>query len=152
MIARSLRAILTELSDGAPIARGEHFDTVVTALECFLPEVLAEIHHEWRREGFDGVLPLRARRVNQLEAEMVGHCILISDQTVAPFHLRLQIDRQRDDVSWLELRVGQRAEGGMVRSPYDHPSASAKLLQILDQTVDRIHWAYQVIYGERRAN
>lgn len=150
IIAHSLREILAELPDGGSIGRDKRFDAVLSALGYFLPDVLAEIHHEWRREGIDGVLSLRVRRVSEIEAEIAGHCILISDQTIVPCHLCLQIDRQRDVVSWLELRLGQRGECGMIRSPYD-PSASAKLYQLLDQKVDRIHWAYQVTYGERRS-
>lgn len=123
---------------------------MLSSLEYFIPDVLAEVHYEWRREGLDGVLPLRARKVSELEAELVGHCILISDQTVVPFHLRLQIDPSEDKVSWLELRLGQRGERGMMRTPYDTLPASGKLLQVLENATDRIQWTYEVTYGERR--
>lgn len=150
VIAPSLRAILIKLPDGGHIARDERFGAVLSSLERFLPEVLAEIHREWRRESFDGVLPLRARRVSEIEAEVIGHCILLSDQTIAPFHLCLQIGPLKDEVPWLELRLGERGDRGMVRLPYHFPRASTRLLQALENAGDRIHWAYQVTYGEKR--
>ena len=151
IVSRSLRGILAALPAGGLIQRDERFNDVLSALEYFVPEVLAEIHHEWRREGLDGVLPLRARKVSELAAELVGHCILISDQTVVPVHLRLQIAPGEDKVSWLELRLGQRGERGIVRTPYDALPASGKLLQVLENSENHLDWAYQVTYGERRS-
>ena len=90
---------------------------MLSGLEFFIPQVLAEIHPEWKHESLDGFYPVVARKTGEGEAEIFGLCILISDQTTTPFHLRLQSSPSSDEVSWLECRLGEAGEHGMVRTP-----------------------------------
>jgi hypothetical protein len=81
--------------------------------------------------------------------EIAGHCILISDQTLAPFHLRLRIaPGDANEISWLELSVGERGANGMVRQPYNS-GATSKRTYALPQRLAKIDWAYQVTFGDR---
>ncbi len=148
-LSRSIRAVLADLPDGARIPDSEEFREVNLGLEYFLPEVLREIHPEWRHESLDGIIPLVARRTRQGEAEIVGLCILISDQTLTPLHLFLQIAPSVDEVSWLECRLGEKGKHGMVRTPYD--KMSSKRLYALEGNADGIEWVYKVTFGERRS-
>jgi hypothetical protein len=149
-ISRLLRAILTDLPNGANIVDSEQFRGVLSGLEYFVPEVLGEVHPEWNYEGLDGILPLVARKTRQGEAEIFGLCIIISDQTVTPIHLSLQVSSSVDAVSWLECRLGEAGPHGMMRTPYELLNSTSKRLHALECRSDMIDWVYKVAFGERR--
>jgi hypothetical protein len=149
-ISRSLRAILADLPSGASFADSEQLPDVLTGLEYFLPVVLGEIHQEWKQEGLDGVLPLAARKTGDGEAEIFGLCIILSDQTLAPLHLHLQIADFDEEISWLECRLGERGQHGMMRTPYCELTAMKKRLHTLEGRADLIDWVYKVTFGQRR--
>jgi hypothetical protein len=121
----------------------------LTGLEFFLPQVLAEIYAEWNHESLDGILPQVARKTGNGEAEIFGLCILISDQTLTPLHVRLQVAASNDEISWLECRLGKHGKNGMVRTPYSS-SAAAKRLHALGGKPELIDWVYKVTFGPRR--
>lgn len=150
-ICRSLRTVLAGLLHGASINDSEHFREILSGLEFFLPhQVLNEVYCEWDHESLDGIIPMLARKTGEGEAEILGLCILISDQTLTPVHIRLQIAASTDEVSWLECRLGERGKTGMVRVPCDSHEALAKRIYALDRKQDRIDWVYKVTFGERR--
>ena len=146
--AHWLRAVLAPLDDGSPIYQSEEFKNALVGLEWFIPEVLGEIHPEWNDESLDGILPAYARKIAAEELMVAGGCILISDQTVVPMHLRLKIGTSADQITWLECRLGERGDDGkMKRMPYD--SWSAKKLMAAAEELDSIDWVYKVKFGER---
>ena len=150
-ISRSLRAILDDLPIGASVPDSVQFREVLSGLEFFLPhQVLSEIYPEWNQESLDGVLPLVARKAGEGEAEIFGFCIIMSDQTLTTLHVRLQVATSSDEVSWLECRLGERGEHGMVRTPYSNPSALTKRLHALQWKPDLMDWVYKVTFGHRR--
>lgn len=150
-ISRLLHEILANLPNGASVADSVQFRDVLSGLEYFLPAVIKDRHPEWKYESLDGILPLVARKTGQGEVEIFGECILISDQTLTPLHLRLQVSETGDEVSWLELRLGQLGEHGMVREPYQSPTTAAKRVYSLsDGKADTIEWVYKVTFGVRR--
>jgi hypothetical protein len=148
-ISRSLGTALADLQNGANIADSEQFRDVLSGLEYFLPEVLGEIYSEWNWESLDGVRPLVARKTGKREAELFGLCVIISDQTLTPLHLRLQAAAFNDEISWLECRLGERGEHGMVQTPYHSASAITKRLYALEGRADLIDWVYKVTFGQR---
>jgi hypothetical protein len=149
-LSRTLRPVLANLPVGANIVESKQFREVLSGIEYFLPEVLGEIYPEWTQESLDGVIPLVARKTNDAEAEIFGLCIIISDQTVTPLDLRLQVAVANDEISWLECRLGERGEHGMVRTRYDSLNAAAKRLHALEWKADLIDWVYKVTFGEKR--
>jgi hypothetical protein len=147
ILVRSFRSILADLPTGFEIEESAEFRSALNALEFFVSEVLSEIHSEWRGEALDGVIPLTSRKTGEREVEILGLCILLSDQTVTPIQLRLQIAPASDEVSWFECRLGERGREGMVRTPYERRS---KRLYALEGRTDSIDWVYQVTFGDRR--
>ena len=142
---RRLRAVLAELPTKADIPPSP--ENNYPALERIIPEVLAQVHHEWRHESLDGILPLTERKTNDLEIELCGHCILISDQTLVPLRLQLALSPSKDEIAWMELRLGQIGrDGTMIRTPYrtDNLKLGAALKP-------EIRWAYHVGFGDRPA-
>lgn len=150
LISRSLRAALAELPNGADIPKSEKFQTFLTGLECFIPSVIGEIHPEMAGQSGDGVLPIIARKTGDGEVELFGHFCFIADQTLTPIHLKLQLADSGDEISWLECRLGQRGEHGMLHTPYDPSSAVSRLLNTLAKRASSIDWFYEVTFGERR--
>jgi hypothetical protein len=149
IVSRSLRAILADQATGADITNDERLRETLSGLEYFIPEIIGEIHQEWDDEGLDGILPLRALKTENHEVEIIGHCIVLTDQSVVPLHLRLQVSPSGDVVTWLECKLGERGGRGMFREPYGAPRASTKLLAATKPGQEPIDWAYKVTYGER---
>jgi hypothetical protein len=146
--SRSLRTILAGLPAGASIDGSEEFQRALDGLEFFLPAVPREVYPEWERESLDGFYPLFARKAGEREIELFGFCILISDQTLTPIHLRL-LSPTSDEVSWLELQLGESGANGMVRLPYPTEGMIDKQLHALNKRAVTIAWVYQATFGKR---
>jgi hypothetical protein len=150
-VSKYLRAALAPLAVGEAIA-----DDIggyrLSCFEAFLPQVLREIHPEWAEESLDGIYPIISRKTGSREAETIGHCILITDQTIVPFHLRVQFAADCDEICWLELRFGERANGNMVRTPYGDNWPSKHFLKSLPDIVHSIDWFYAVTFGEKQVD
>lgn len=145
----SLRAILEDVPNGTDIAVAGSLQDVLVGLEYLLPEVLQELYAEWQHESLDGIIPITARKLGKRAAEIFGLCIIISDQTLTPIQLRLQVAASEDEVSWLECRLGERGEHGMVRTPYESLNRVSKRLHALVGREDAIDWVYKVKFGHR---
>jgi len=149
-VSRSLRTILADLPNGASILGSEHLLDLFNGLEFFLPQVLRRTHPEWEYESLDGFFPLAARKTGDAAAEIFGLCILITDQTLTPFHLQVQASSTADAVSWLEGKLGEACEHGMVRTPWPSGNATHKLVHALERRAGTIAWVYNLGFGKRR--
>jgi hypothetical protein len=150
-VGHFLSTILANLPNGATIPDSEQFRDALSGLEAFIPGVLGELHPEWTYESLDGILPLVARKTREGEAEIFGECILTSDQTRTPIHLRLQTSTSGDEISWLELRLGELGEHGLLRTPYESANtANKRVYGFSEQGSDASKWAYEVTFADRR--
>src|SRR5207237_9121940 len=102
------------------------------------------IDTEWRGDSLDGISPLIARRTGEREAEIFGLCILITDQTTTPIHLRLQISASADEISWLEWRLGEAGPHGMARAKWGPADVINRRLYALEGRAGEIAWVYRV--------
>jgi hypothetical protein len=150
IVIRRLRVILAEMPTGETIGDSPEFREALSGLEWFLPTVLAEIYPEWTGESLDGIYPHVAQKTGEAEADILGHCCLMSDQTVSPIHVRLQLSSIADEVSWLELKLGEKGQVGMVRTPYSCSPSLDKRLHALSPRASTMEWAYKVTLGERK--
>lgn len=146
-LGQLLRPILADTGIGERIAELEGFRDLLVGLESFVPQLLRELYPEWKRESLDGIYPWVARKTGEGTAEIFGLCIMITDQTLAPLHIRFQVGRSGDEISWAELRLGERGQNGMVRMPYLSPSNVDQLLHRLEGRANLIDWHYQVTIG-----
>ncbi|MBX9680161.1 MAG: hypothetical protein K2X38_15480 [Gemmataceae bacterium] len=147
---RSLRQALAELSNDANLPDSEQFREALTSLRYFIPEVLREIHRECNFLGLDDIWPVAARKTGEGEAEIFGVCCEVQNQTLMPLHVHIQVAASDDGISWLECRLGERGQEGMVREPYHLLGAMIKRFRALDRRVDRIDWVYKATFGRRR--
>jgi hypothetical protein len=76
----------------------------------------------------------------------MASCILLSDQTVTPLHLFLQVSTG-DHISWIQCRLGEFGEDGMIRTPYRSATSVTKRLFALEGRADLIDWAYKVTFA-----
>ncbi len=136
----------------APLLRehqvGDSLGELMASFEFFLPEVLREVHEEWRYESLDGIYPSIFRKTGEREAELLGLAIFISDQALTPVHFRLQLSPTFDRVAWIDLRLGECTESGCRREPYGHAKVQSTMLHVSER-LDSIEWFYHVGYGER---
>lgn len=150
-LAATLQRLLDSLPVGAMIPDTEDLKSFLGGMEYFIPGMLRELHPEWNKESLDGILPAKALKVGPGEAEIVGECVLTTNQTKTPIHLRIQVDTIQSEISWLECRLGQQSTDGMKRIPYGKMWPMKGLLAIADQP-DSIEWAYKVTFGQKIAN
>src|SRR5579872_2080468 len=120
LVAKSLRLVLRDQSVGADlhnqdIGDSEPYRDLMVGLDGFIPEVLQEIHAEWKEDSLDGIYHFVTRKTGQREVNIFGLCMLLSDQTLTPIHVRLQIDASEDIVRWMECCLGEKGDRGLVR-------------------------------------
>lgn len=143
-LAPLLRAHAVGDAIGAP-PEGNH---LLSSFEFFLPEVLREVHDEWRYESLDGVYPKQFHKSSEREIELIGLANFISDQTLTPLYVRLQLAPNYDRVSWIDLKLGERIDGNCRREPYGSSKVAGTMLYVVER-LDSIDWFYHVGYGER---
>ena len=148
-LCKHLRPMLASVPVECVLADSDELRRTLSALEWFLPEVLQEVHREWSGEGLDGIYPALAKKVRDREIEIVGLCCFVSDQTLTPLHVQLQLDPTQDEVSWLECWLGEDSGNGMRRVPYTDANVHGSMLHVL-RRLDSIDWVYHVGYGERQ--
>src|ERR1700678_2368623 len=89
-ISRALRSLLEPIANGAGFVENSGLRDVLIGLEFFLPSILLDIYPYWKGESLDGFYLYEARKIGCRKAELSGVCILISDQTITPFDIRMQ--------------------------------------------------------------
>jgi len=114
----------------------------------FLLGIFEELYAEWKYESLDGIIPIIAGRLGEGRVEVFGLCILMSGQSLAPIHLRLQLASAVDEVSWLECKLGEKSENSMLRTPYNDLNKASHRLHSLLGKLAAIKWFYSVTFGE----
>ena len=134
-----------EVGDSIVPSSGDGY--IFSSFEFFLPGVLREIHAEWLHESLDGIYPASFRKTGDREIELIGLALFISDQTLTPLHVRLQLSLDFDCVSWIDLKLGERIDGECRRDPYGSAKVSRAMLHVTNR-LDSVDWYYHVGYGE----
>jgi hypothetical protein len=147
LVSRWLRSVLEALPKGAPVNHSKQFREMSLALERFIPEVLRDVDSEWEDESLDGFLPLYAIKTKEQEMEVYGLCIIISDQTLTPIHLRIRAAVSTDEIEWMRCRLGERQGGGITRVPYS-AEAIRRMLAGLAGREEEIGWVYKAEFGQ----
>jgi hypothetical protein len=128
---------------GQPLALDSSSDLCDT-LELLIPAALRKTHPEWATESIDGFFFSSAVKGFDDSAEMVGTCILISDQTVTPFALDVALEDAETFRSF-RIRLGERGGGPLgISGPKCTSDAARELLDSLNGRADRIAWVYDL--------
>jgi hypothetical protein len=111
-IVRAISAVLERTSPGGTIDPDDNgLRLALPALESLAAANLREVCEAWRREDIDGFLIASARSTDPQAIELVALVVLLSDQTLTPFHLRLGITPMPGEVTWSVIRLGERGNG-----------------------------------------
>jgi len=146
---RCLRNVTASLVESEQIEQSEELFELQSALERFLSSLLREDYPaQWGHEALDGFRFAVARRTGPAEAEFLGLCLLISDQTWTPVHVRLRAATETDAISWVSCKLGDGGAAGarMTRLPYESSKVS-KLLFGVGEHPNGIDWAFSVERG-----
>ncbi|WDI39767.1 hypothetical protein [Bremerella sp. P1] len=122
---------------------------ILSALESFVSHVIREIHEDFQWESLDGILPVEFRKRGDREIELLGGAYLISDQTVVPIYLRLQIDSADREVCWMECYLGQRLHEKMARTSHANLHKVLNQISSDEEKTSSIDWYYKVGFGEK---
>ena len=84
-------------------------------------------------------IPCFIRKTGDREIELIGLALFISDQTLTPLHVRLQLSLDFDCVSWIDLKLGERIDGECRRDPYGSAKVSGAMLHVTNR-LDSVDW------------
>ena len=113
-------------------------------LEVLIPAILRSRHPEWSEESIDGFFLSSAVKGFDGAAEILGTCILISDQTVTPFAIDVAVTSAETFRSF-RIRLGEAGHGPLgISGPKCTSPAARELLNALNTRLDQIAWVYDV--------
>jgi hypothetical protein len=146
VFSRQVRAVLAPIVIGESIPSSSEFTDLLVALEYFIPEVIEEIHQEWKGIGLDGVVPIRAKKTAEREIEIIGFAYVFRREPWSPVvHLRARVSEFKDELSSFACRIGERGVAGDSQS---RPPAIERKAALLALDANAIDWAYAVAFGE----
>jgi hypothetical protein len=108
--------------------------------------MLRVVHTYWKHESLDGVFHELAKKTDSRTARIAGYCILISDQTLTPYHVHLRYAADADELEWFDCRLGEVQGDNMVRIPYNHG-----IVRSVSDRLDSIQWKFHVGCGDEDA-
>ena len=143
-LASELGDLLRELSVGEFFAVSPSAD-ICYALELFLPQLLRSRYPEWETESLDGIFVARAIKTGVAAAQFAGTCILISDQTVTPFLIDLELSPLTASVAAVRVMLGEPGRGRLkISGPPCNSHAARQMLESLISRLNRVAWTYTV--------
>jgi len=147
-VAAGVSALVAGLPVGAEF-EVEPSASLCSSLEFFLPQLLSRSYPEWRGESLDGVFVARARKTAPFAVQLVGTCILISDQTVTPFMVDLATSLSGEALVSFRVCLGEPGSGPLgISGPACTSSEADKLLFALTNRLDGIAWSYVAVSDE----
>ncbi|MEQ8767157.1 MAG: hypothetical protein RL885_24820 [Planctomycetota bacterium] len=144
LLAAELSEVVEDspLDSDLPIAPAS---SLCATLERLLPVWLNERHPEWRGESLDGVFLAIARKIGPRSARLAGTCILLSDQTVTPFDLTLELSNERSFIERFHLSIGQPGTGRLgISGPGAGSFKAEKLLWGMPERLGAVAWSFEV--------
>jgi hypothetical protein len=143
-LASELRELVRRVPIGSQFTVPPSVD-LCSSLELFLPELLRRRYPEWVKESLDGIFVARARKTGPAAVQLVGTCILISDQTVTPFLVDLELSSMADSVAAFRVLLGEPGGGPLgISGPKCNSSDAKRLLATLTDRLDGVAWSYMV--------
>ena len=116
-----------------------------------MPEMLRLQHPEWRGESLDGIFVERAVRPSIDVLELVGTCILMTDQSVTPIFVAIGVSASRDKVRSFVAWLGEPGGGHLgISGPPCNSERAARLNAVVSARFDlaEIQWVYRLASGD----
>jgi len=148
-VAKALAAeVASTLDQPGEVLKVESSSDLSASLELFIPAALANGHPRWAGESLDGIYVSLARRIDTRALELLGTCILISDQTRVPVHATFRLSAV-GEISAYALRLGEPGGGPLgISGP---PTTSGQASRLHDRLLNRfalgqVDWVYEVSF------
>lgn len=144
-LASAVKAAAEAATHDSPFAI-DAASELCSCLELFIPSMLARRYSEWAGESLDAVFVAPARRTGPASVELVGTCILITDQTVTPLWVELTASASGVRIDSFRVCIGESGGGrlGISGPPCNSGRAQALLSTVVDR-LDRIVWSYRIV-------
>ena len=144
-IASNLSEMLQGLDVGAPLT-WDPASQLSTHLQFFVTRLLQAHHREWKSESLDAIFCSRACKTGDMAVRLVGTCVLITDQTVAPFMLDMELGFQSKIVASFDLLLGEPGGGKLgISGPPCNSSKAGLLLLNLPYRLEEVCWTYVML-------
>src|SRR5690606_5187213 len=141
-LAAELKALLKGVSLGSAFDIQPSHD-ILMSLEIYIPRVLRTKYAAWKSESIDGFFVSAATRHKLAGIEMYGTCILISDQAVTPFLIRILMDMSLSSIIDCIVCVGEPGGGAIgISGPLCNSRQARELLESLPSRIRKIDWKY----------
>lgn len=145
-LCQRLCEVLDPLKIDDPVPDTDDYRHVLSSLEIFITHAVREIHDDFAWESLDGILPVESTKKGPREVELWGGAYLVSDQSVLPIHVRLQVSAAAWEVGWMECYLGKRSRGRLVREEFYRVMSR---MQSYSGEVSSIDWFYKIGFGEK---
>lgn len=145
-LARSIQNMLAAVPVGASLELRPASD-LCAMLELFIPRCLQPRYPAWQSESLDAVFVVRATKIADGRVAMLGACILMTDQALAP--MALDVDVTADDsIRILRLDLGEAGGGrlGISGPPCNSAKAAGYRTSLADRA-EAIAWVYSLDAG-----
>jgi hypothetical protein len=144
IVAHQLSTLLDKSATGLAIDLTP-YPELFDSLERFIPHLLSLRYPEWEWESLDGLYTVMAQRLDSETAEFAGMCILISDQTITPFFIRLTLTTLHDSIASYRVSLGESGSGRLgISGPPCNTHGASKILANIGARLDKIRWVYRV--------
>ncbi len=116
-------------------------------LEVFITLELREKYEEWKYESLDGIYSGNISLEDSNQLNLVGMCILTSDQSVVPIYISIKVSDDFDEVLWIKGKIADSNSNGVIKFSYDS-NRWRKQLYTID--VNKVNWFYTIEYEENK--
>lgn len=144
-------SIVSELSvllKQTPVGSGfqlEPSSNLCFLLEIAIPQILSCHHSEWQGETLDGIFVASAQKLDLESAQLSGTCILMRDQSLTPFSLRLVLDASLSKLASCQILLGESGRGHLgISGPSCHSDKGQILQYTLMERISHIQWVYAI--------
>ncbi|MEM7313441.1 MAG: hypothetical protein AAF497_09840 [Planctomycetota bacterium] len=132
-----LRETLSEVSIDESFLTTSQFDALPCSLDIFTSILWLEAYRGISYESLDGIFPEIATKTGERSAYVLGNAVWVSDQSVTPIELKLELSESAVSVAYFECKL---SEEGSERN--------GKIRQVAGRQ-DRIDWRYHFGYDHR---
>lgn len=136
-----MRSNLSKIECGSDIFDSELISKLLSLLETFITLEIRKRYQDWKYESLDGIFTEKISKTDKNQFCFVGMSILTIDQSLIPIFVHIKISDSQDRFDWVELKLAEHGENGIIKIPYNS-NRWRKKLYILDSK--SINWYYSV--------
>lgn len=143
LVCQHCRLLIEKIEYGIDIDEDSNTADLLKLLETIVSRELRKKYSDWKYESLDGIYSGHITMTDLHQINIIGMCILTSDQTLVPIYINIKLSDKRDEVVWINCNLAESSNAGIIRIPYSS-NKWRKLLYALNK--DQINWFYSFAY------